>query len=122
MLNIRQRKFVKLYTTGGEEFRGNAVACYWACGYKPKTNHAAEVAASRLLKNVEINNYLLALEAESRARVIQQLQDWKELAPDAQRRIRAIMMGFLPDPLSTAEQIIVYLNILQQARETPAYK
>ena len=43
-------------------------------------------------------------EDESRAKVIQKLQDWKELAPDAQRRINLIMRGLLPDPTTPQNQ------------------
>ena len=103
-LNGRRAKFAQLYTTGPDKMRGNAAACYRAAGYHPKTEHAAAVGGSRLLNNDDIRDLILGIEAESRAQLIHTLRDWKELAPDAQRRIRVIMMGFLPDPLSTPDQ------------------
>lgn len=51
-LNIKQRKFADYYIE-----TGNATASYLRAGYEAG-GHAAEAAASRLLRNVEVQNYI----------------------------------------------------------------
>jgi phage terminase small subunit len=51
-LNIKQKKFADYYIE-----TGIAAASYIKAGYEAE-GHSAEAAASRLLRNVEVQNYI----------------------------------------------------------------
>lgn len=65
-MNDRQLAFCDCYLANGH----NATQAYYEAGYKPKDRHSAENAASRLLGNVGVQEYLNnhAEELEAKAR------------------------------------------------------
>lgn len=88
--NPRWEKFCRLFVAGDEDVVGNAKRSYIEAGYKAR-GHAAESAASRLLRKDEVRRRIdelreVALDA-ARAR----LREWGELAPEAQATIAEIM-------------------------------
>lgn len=97
-LNPRQLDFCWLYVSGPDEIRGNATAAYKAAGYQPKTDRAAETAASALMRNHEVSENLARLYRQADAAAIAKMRDWKTMAPTAQEVIASIARGVLPNP------------------------
>ena len=97
-LNPRYRDFAQAYVLGGPGVRGNACAAYKAAGFKPKNDHVARAAGQRLLTFVTIQQEIARLYFEQDAQRTTGLQEWRTLAPDAQRRVLLIAMGMVPDP------------------------
>jgi len=97
-LNPRYRAFAAAFVSGPPGVRGNGTAAYKLAGFSPRTDAAAGAAAARLLATVSVQQEVARLHAVAEATTIRQLQDWKGLAPDAQRRIQLVAMGYLSDP------------------------
>ncbi len=97
-LNPRQRKFSELYAAGPDGIRGVARICYTAAGYVAKTTEVADAGASRLLSSVKVSEYIAELHRKADAALIQQMKDWKTMAPAAQARIFQLMFGRMPNP------------------------
>lgn len=75
-LNSKQQRFAEEYVIDL-----NATAAYWRAGYKPKDDHVAKVAASRLLTNVNVKaevDRLIALRSAQAGLTAEHI--WREWA------------------------------------------
>jgi phage terminase small subunit len=80
VLNMKQRRFADYYIE-----TGNATGSYLKAGYNAE-GHAAEAAASRLLRNVEVQNYIKErngqLDVEFIADITETKRFWTEIMRD----------------------------------------
>lgn len=96
-LNPRQAAFCEAYVSGPTS--GNGTASYRAAGYKPQRDNAAATAASRLLRDVHVIEYIGALRRAAAANVVDNLSSWAEAEPAARAIVIQIAKGEIPaDP------------------------
>lgn len=81
MLTVRQEKFCLEYAESG-----NARQAYLNAGYKPKSDKAADAAASRLLSNVKVQKRLAELAEELKNSKIADIQEMQEVLTKIIRR------------------------------------
>ena len=97
-LNARQQEFARLWAAGPPGIKHNNTKAYIAAGYHPKNDRVAGAASARLLADVRVKHEIAKLHREADAEAINKLIDWKIIAPEAQARIRSIMVGYVPAP------------------------
>lgn len=81
MLTVRQEKFCLEYAESG-----NARQAYLNAGYKPKSDKAADAAASRLLSNVKVQKRLAELAEELKNSKIADIEEMQEVLTKIIRR------------------------------------
>jgi len=93
-----QRAFVREYVRSDNPFvRGHALAAYRAAGGKGKTDAAASVSASQILRNLKVQEAIDVLHIQADAELLLRLVDWKMAAIAAQPLLLNLTRGILPD-------------------------
>ena len=100
---IKRRKFAELVFSGV-----NATQAAKDCGYSEKTAYSA---GSRLLKNVEVREYLTTLAAEHKNEAV---MTYDELLAEVQKLIN--------EPLITARDKLAAIKLLGSAKTITAWK
>jgi Terminase small subunit len=92
-----QRAFVREYVRSDNPFvRGHALAAYRAAGGKSKTDAAASVSASQILRKLKVQEAIDVLHIQADAELLLRLVDWKMAAIEAQPHLLALIQGILP--------------------------
>lgn len=92
-LNERQKRFAELrlaqpYTSIAQ--------LYVDAGYKAKNGNTANAAASRLLHNVKIIEYMFTLRRAARAVVVGKAASWQQMQLDSRDYVEGVISGRYP--------------------------
>mgnify|MGYP001590120285 CR=1 FL=1 len=111
-LTPQQETFARLYAAGPLGIRNNLGRAWMASGSKAKdVGVAARYAAQALKMTPALREYIAELEMVAQAEAIRKLRDWKELAPDAQEAVIAVMQGMVPDGRGSYRQVTLMEDV-----------
>ena len=93
-----EERFAVIYTAGPDGIRGNGTRAYLEAYPSCRSEQAAAVGASRLLRRDKVRARMAELRSEASAEARARLRDWWELAPEAQETLRKAAAGELRFP------------------------
>jgi len=111
-LTAQQETFARLYAAGPIGIRNNLGRAWMASGSKAKNVDQARRYAALALKNTPaLREYLAELHLVAQAEAIRKLRDWKELAPEAQEAVIAVMQGMVPDGKGSYRPVVLMEDV-----------
>jgi hypothetical protein len=119
-LNAAQEQFGTLYASGGPGIRHNATACY-VIAYPKSSRVSAVKSACALLQEPLMIAFLRQLNIDAERAAIEQMRDWKELAPAAQEHIEKLSQD-KEDVRIMTPQWSARGSLLGEVRDVPAMR